>query len=114
LINPSSPSQRHDEAWLDEAGCQRLAAAVLLQAIYESTDPDPDVYFLARKWLVGEGRIWAFLIGINPQAIHAWIQQGCPKNPSSKYEDQDVLYHELIDACAIIAEYERRHPWKDS
>jgi hypothetical protein len=102
-----------DETWLDEAGCQRLAAAVLLQAVRESADPDPDIYFPARKWLAGEGRIWAFLIGINPQAIFTWVQLGCPKTASGSYQDQDERYRELIEACAIIAEYERKHPWKD-
>jgi hypothetical protein len=110
-LNKSSSSQdAAGPVQLDETGCQRLAVAVILLAVAEAVDPDPDIYYPARKWLASDGLIWVGLLGMNPQPVCAWIKQGCPKRSRAAYQDENDRYLELLHWCEIIAAKKRKPP----
>lgn len=58
-------------------GLIRLARAVILQAVRDAQAADP-VGAEARAWLLGEDcAIYAEMVGLDHNAIRAWVLAGC-------------------------------------
>jgi hypothetical protein len=107
LNNFAENQQENETAHLDVSACQRLAAAVILQAVQEAMQPDPDVYYPARRWLSSEGLFWIRLIDLNPLAVRIWIKRGCPVDEKSTYQNEEDVYMELKNICEIIVAKKR-------
>jgi hypothetical protein len=52
---------------------RRLAAAVLLVAVEDARSDDPALAAEARRWLAGEGVIWAEMLDISPERVIGWV-----------------------------------------
>jgi hypothetical protein len=108
LNNFAENQQVNEPTHLDVIACQRLAAAVILQAVQEAMQTDPDIYYPARRWLASEGLFWIRLIDLNPLAVRIWIKRGCPVDEKSTYQDEEDVYMELKNICEIIAAKKRK------
>jgi hypothetical protein len=93
---------------LENIGCQRLAATVILQAVEEAMHSDPDIYFPAREWLAEEGVLWIKLLGFHPHAVLIWLKEGCKRREKMVYLDADDLYFELIFLSKMIIRGQKR------
>jgi hypothetical protein len=93
---------------LENIGCQRLAATVILQAVEEAMHSDPDIYFPAREWLAAEGVLWIKLLGFNPRAVLIWLKEGCKRREEIVYQDADDLYYELLFLSKMIIRGQKR------
>ncbi|HSV85771.1 MAG TPA: hypothetical protein VLH85_04295 [Levilinea sp.] len=93
---------------LDMTGCHRLAAAIILQAVQEAIDADPDCSLPAREWLAADGLIWMRLLSMNPRALAWWLKKGCPRDQSTPALDSDDAYQELLHWCQIIVTKRRK------
>jgi hypothetical protein len=108
LNNFAENQQVNEPTHLDVIACQRLAAAVILQAVQEAMQTDPDIYYPARRWLASEGLFWIRLIDLNPLAVRIWIKRGCPTGEKSTYQDEEDVYMELKNICEVIAAKKRK------
>lgn len=102
MNNFAENQQLNEPTHLDVIACHRLAAAVILQAVQEAMQSDPDIYYPARRWLASEGLFWIRLIDLNPLAVRIWIKRGCPADKKSTYQDEEDVYLELRNLCEII------------
>jgi hypothetical protein len=93
---------RQEMLQLEYVACQRLATAVILQAVEEAMHSDPDICFPAREWLAAEGVGWIMLLGFNPHAVRVWLKEGCKRIEKTVYQDVDDLYYELLFLSKMI------------
>jgi len=102
-LKPISFSESSNETlYLNMNACQRLAAAVILQAVKEATDTDPDYSLPARRWLASDGLIWMRLLGMKTSGLRIWLQQGCPPRDLLQASEPEDAYIELMHWCEII------------
>jgi hypothetical protein len=52
---------------------RKLVVAVLLAAVEDAQSDDPALAAEARRWLEGEGAIWAEMLDISPERVMGWV-----------------------------------------
>jgi hypothetical protein len=52
---------------------RKLVVAVLLAAVEDAQSDDPALAAEARRWLAGEGVIWAEMLDITPERVTRWV-----------------------------------------
>ena len=65
---------------MNRSASHRLLAALLLRAVQDAQDADPELAVEARRWLVGEGLVWAETLDLDRARVIEWVE-GLPALP---------------------------------
>lgn len=67
---------------------RRLLAGILLQAVKDARNSDPELSGPARRWLRKDGADWAELLDISPERVTAWVDSlpGLPREQLVLFE----------------------------
>lgn len=92
---------RDDNEW----SYRSLAAAVIQRAVMDAAKNNP-LGLRAREWLKSEGSLWYEALGRDPDALIAWVEDGC------KIGDRRTLRSDLTGGENEPEPFENNHSRK--